>query len=224
MWLYVISNRLGNRRGWPGEVERISEASAAGCQLIQVRERDLPAGRLSQMTREAIEVARPYGAKVLVNDRLDVALASRADGVHLRATSLPVSAVRQMRDQRGLDSFLIGVSTHSLTEAQTAEEGGATFIVAGPVFSPNSKSIEGPPMGLDQFEKICQRVSVPVIALGGIGRETCRDAMAAGAAGIAAIGLFQEARDLSALVGEIFNDPQSHAGSSPPSRQVRLVQ
>lgn len=215
MHLYLISNRLGNPRGWLGEVQKITRASAAGCQLIQIRERDLPARLLCQMTREAIEAARPFGARVLVNDRLDVALASGADGVHLRSTSLPVDAVRRIRDQRGLAPFLIGVSTHNLTEAQLAEEGGATFIVTGPVFSPNSKTIDGPLMGLDRLQKICQRVSLPVFALGGVGRENYREVMAAGAAGIAAIGLFQVTQGLSALVSELLDDQQPVSRFSP---------
>jgi thiamine-phosphate pyrophosphorylase len=218
MWLYLISNRLGNPRGWSGEVEKISAASAAGCQLIQIRERDLAARLLCQMTREVIAVARPSGARVLVNDRLDVALASGADGVHLRTTSLPAGAVREVRDQRGLGSFLIGVSTHSLREAQLAEQSGATFIVSGPVFSPNSKLIDGPPMGLDRFEKICRHVSLPVFALGGIGKENYREVMAAGAAGIAAIGLFQVTPGLSALVSELLGDRPSGSSFPPSSR------
>jgi thiamine-phosphate pyrophosphorylase len=216
MWLYLISNRLGNPRGWPGEVEKITQASAAGCQLIQIRERDLSARLLCQMTKEAIEAVRPFGARVLVNDRLDVALASGADGVHLRTTSIPVDALRQVRDQRGLGSFLIGVSTHSLVEAQLAEQSGATFIVTGPVFSPNSKTIDGPPMGLDRFEEICQRVSLPVFALGGVGKENCREVMAAGAAGVAAIGLFQVTQSVSALVSELLDDPQSQRSRRSP--------
>ena len=216
MWLYLISHRLGNPRGWPGELQKIDEASAAGCQLIQIRERDIPARLLSQMTKEAIEIARPTGARVLVNDRLDVALACGADGVHLRSTSLPVDAVRRVREQRGLTAFLIGVSTHTLAEAQMAEEGGATFIVTGPVFSPNSKSIDGPPMGLERFEKICQRVSLPVFALGGVGKENYREVMAAGAAGIAAIGLFQVTQGLSALVSELLDGQQPESRFPPP--------
>jgi len=215
-WLYLISNRLGNPLGWPGEVAKIAEASAAGGQLIQIRERDIPARILCQMTKEAIEAARPAGARVLVNDRLDVALASGADGVHLRSTSLPVDEVRRVRDQRGLAPFLIGVSTHNLTEAQRAEEGGATFIVTGPVFSPNSKTIEGPLMGLDQLAKICQRVSLPVFALGGVGRENYREVMAAGAVGIAAIGLFQVTQGLSALVSELLDGQQPESRFPPP--------
>ena len=215
MWLYLISNRLGNPRGWLGEVEKITQASAAGCQLIQIRERDLSARLLCQMTKEAIEAIRPFGARVLVNDRLDVALASGADGVHLRTTSIPVDAVRQVRNQRGLGSFLIGVSTHRLAEAQLAEERGANFIVTGPVFSPNSKTIDGPAMGLDRFEEICQRVSLPVFALGGVGKENCREVMAAGAAGVAAIGLFQMTQSVSALVSELLDGLPTRSSSSP---------
>jgi thiamine-phosphate diphosphorylase len=147
--LYLITSRLAFLRS-PEityedlsrlQLEAIDKAARAGCRLIQVREKDMGAKALAAFTRAAVERARPHGARVLVNDRLDVAMAAGADGVHLRASSIPVREVRDMAAKKGLDDFLIGVSTHSAAEARSAEEGGADFIVCGPVFDTPSREI-----------------------------------------------------------------------------------
>jgi thiamine-phosphate pyrophosphorylase len=121
-----------------------------------------------------------------------VALATGADGVHLRVTSLPVAVVRQAvrRD------FLLGVSTHSLDQAQTAEAGGADFIVCGPVYDTPSKRAYGAPLGIEQFAEICRAVKLPVFALGGIELDNFSEPLQRGAAGIAAIRLFTDLNTL----------------------------
>src|SRR5262245_6359351 len=134
--LYLITNRRAFLRNpeithddLPRlQLEAIGKAARAGCQLIQIREKDMSARALAAFTRAAIELARPHGARVLVNDRLDVAMAAGADGVHLRASSIPAREVRAVATKKGLDDFLIGVSTHSVAEAKSAEDGGADFI------------------------------------------------------------------------------------------------
>ena len=112
-WLYLITNRQAFSSSQI-QLEIIAEAAQAGCQLIQIREKDLSAQELFEFTCSVIEVARPHGAKVLVNDRLDVALAANADGVHLRVASLSPESVRALVSN---PDFLISVSTHSLAEA-----------------------------------------------------------------------------------------------------------
>jgi thiamine-phosphate pyrophosphorylase len=202
--LYLITNRQAFRRNpetsdeaaWHEQLAAISEAAQAGCQLIQIRERDLPAQQLSAFVRAAIRAARPHGAWVLVNDRLDVALAAGADGVHLRASSLPVAEARVLLDRLGPPGLLIGASTHSLAEARAAEAGGADFIVCGPVYETPSKLIYGPPLGLDRFAEVCRAVSLPVLAIGGIQLENFHEPLLKGAAGIAAIGLFTDRANL----------------------------
>jgi thiamine-phosphate pyrophosphorylase len=129
---------------------------------------------------------------VLVNDRLDVALAAGADGVHLPALSFPAAEAREAVRRRGLNDFIIGVSTHSLAEAVTAEEGGADFIVSGPVYDTPSKRAYGPPIGIESFAEICRSVNIPVLALGGIDLTNYQEVLRRGAAGIAAIRLFAD--------------------------------
>lgn len=197
--LYLITNRQVFRRNTDTEqeacraqLEAIRLAAQHGVQLIQIREKDLSARALAEFTRQAIAVARPQGAAVLVNDRLDVALATNADGVHLRTTSLPATDVRAITTAKGLNDFLIGVSTHTLAEAKMAEAGDADFIVCGPVYETPSKCEFGPPLGLERFAEICSAVNLPVMALGGINLSNFREPLERGAKGLAAITLFTE--------------------------------
>jgi thiamine-phosphate pyrophosphorylase len=174
------------------QLEAIRSAAQAGCQLIQIREKGLTAKSLGEFTRAAISIAHPPGARVLVNDRLDVALAAGADGVHLRVSSIPAHEVRAVVKKRGLNGFLIGVSTHSIAEAKSAEDGGADFIVCGPVYDTPSKRAYGAPLGLDRFADVCRAVKIPVLALGGITLSNYREPLRRGASGLAAISLFTD--------------------------------
>lgn len=140
---------------------------------------------------------------MLVNDRLDVAIAAEADGVHLRVSSIPVAEARRSVQEKGLKDFLIGVSTHSLEQANAAEIGGADLIVCGPVFDTPSKREFGEPLGLERFAEICRAVKLPVLALGGITLSNFRQSLEAGAAGIAAISLFTDLETLPATIAEL---------------------
>jgi thiamine-phosphate pyrophosphorylase len=213
--LYLITDRLAFLRSaeithddLPRlQLEAIAKAAQAGCQLIQIREKGMSARALVTFTRAALERARPHGARVLVNDRLDVAMAAGADGVHLRASSIPAREVRAATAHRGLDDFLIGVSTHSIAEAGLAEEGGADFIVCGPVYDTPSKKSFGPPLGLERFAEICGAVKIPTLALGGINLSNYREPLRRGAAGVAAIGLFTDVENLEENIRSILNTP-----------------
>ena len=187
------------------QLEAIAKAAQAGCQLIQIREKDMNAKALGAFTRAAVELARPRGARVLVNDRLDVAMSAGADGVHLRASSIPAREVRAAAAQRGLKDFLIGVSTHSIAEARLAEEGGADFIVCGPVYDTPSKREYGAPLGLDAFAEIRSAAQIPVLALGGITLSNYREPLRRGAAGVAAIGLFTDLDNIEQNIRSILN-------------------
>lgn len=193
--IYLITDRqafrpktkaAADRKLWQAQLAALQLAVQAGCQFIQIREKDVAPRELSEFTSAAISLVRPYGTKVLVNDRLDVALATGADGVHLRVNSLPVAEVRRCVAA----DFLIAASTHSEAEAQAAERDGADFIVCGPVYDTPSKRGYGAPLGIEAFTEVCRLVRVPVFALGGINLDNFRAALANGAAGIAAIGLF----------------------------------
>ena len=195
-WVYLITNRQAFSSPQI-QLEMIAEAAQAGCQLIQIREKDLSARELYEFTCAAIVAARPYGAKILVNDRVDVALAAKADGVHLRVDSLTAESVRAVVND---ENFLIGVSTHSLAEAEAAKNNGADFIVCGPVFETASKAQYGEPLGLENFARICAEIDLPVLALGGISIENFTSVLSRGATGIAGIGLFQNREPLASSI------------------------
>jgi thiamine-phosphate pyrophosphorylase len=177
----------------------IQEAVRAGVDLIQIREKDLGARPLIELARATVEWARGTGTRVVVNDRLDVALALGACGVHLGTQSVPAQAVRRWVP----DDFLIGVSCHSLEEALAAESAGADYIVLGPIFATPSKLAYGLPLGLGKLGDVAQRVRIPLLALGGIDVKCVKPCLAAGATGIAGISIFQQSDSLQACVREL---------------------
>ena len=148
---------------------------------------------LAGLVRQAVEDTRANGTRILVNDRLDVALAANAGGIHLGENSVPVEAVAQWRRSSGKKDFLIGASCHSLDGARAAERAGADYIFFGPVFATPSKAAYGPPQGWERLREVCASVKIPVLAIGGVTSENTRACLDAGAAGIAAIRLFQDA-------------------------------
>jgi thiamine-phosphate pyrophosphorylase len=188
-------------------LQKITDAAAAGIDWIQIREKDLSGKECSSLTREAVWRAENCVAgagarvRILVNDRLDVALTTQADGVHLGEKSLPPQEARRLVKSLGrAKNFMIGVSCHSLEAAKAAEQGGANYLFFGPVFATPSKAVYGAPQGLERLAEVCRAVSLPVLAIGGITLENCTACFSAGASGIAAIRLFQDAPDMPAVV------------------------
>jgi thiamine-phosphate pyrophosphorylase len=147
--------------------------------------------------------AVPDSCRVLINDRLDVACAAGASGVHLGEKSIAVRAAKRFVSDRGLKDFLIGASVHSLDAARAAEKDGAEYVIFGPVFATPSKAIHGPPQGLEQLGAVCKGISIPALAIGGITAENACECFARGASGIAAIRVFQEADNLDELVNDL---------------------
>jgi thiamine-phosphate pyrophosphorylase len=188
-------------------VRKIEALLSAGVDWLQIRERDLSAKELAALTRTALLHAATHSerggdaARILVNDRLDVALAERAGGVHLGEHGLPVAEAKRLVERHAsLTNFLVGVSCHSLEAAKSAAAAGAAYLFFGPVFTTPSKAAFGAPQGLERLGEVCHRVSIPVIAIGGITAENAAACVAAGAAGFAAIRLFQDAPDPTATV------------------------
>jgi len=196
-------------------LKQIERAATAGIDWVQVREKDLTARELLELTRRAMAVVstavnsrpRPNApmsvpTRVLVNDRIDVAIAAGAAGVHLGGGSVPVGeVVRWCRAGNAPPDFLVGASCHGLDEIIEAERAGANYIFFGPVYQTPSKISFGTPQGLGRLAEACRRVRVPVLAIGGINEENASACLRAGAAGIAAIRLFQQPPNDAALGG-----------------------
>ncbi len=180
----------------------IRHVAAARVDWIQIREKDLPARELLMLARRGIAAASEDGVRVVINDRLDVAVAAQAAGVHLGEESLPVEAVTRWRQSTGKSraDFFMGVSCHSLAAAVEAARAGADYVFFGPVFATPSKEAYGPPQGLERLGEVTRSVSVPVLAIGGVTLENAAECLRVGAAGVAAIRMFQQAADLAAAV------------------------
>ncbi len=172
-------------------VSRIGRAARAGVDLIQVRERRMPDGALVAFVRHVISELAGTRTRVLVNDRVDIAIAAGAAGVHLRGDSYGAAEARALAGERAL----IGRSVHSTQEAVAAERAGALdYLVFGTVFATASKPVSHQPAGVAALEAVCRAVRLPVLAIGGITAERAREVAGAGAAGVAAIGLFHRER------------------------------
>jgi thiamine-phosphate pyrophosphorylase len=161
----------------------VGECLAAGLPAVQVREKDLGAADLAALCRRLRDLTRDAGARLIVNDRLDVALAVGADGVQRTSTSLDVKDMRAVAGRR----LLIGASVHSMEEAEDAEEKGADWVIFGPVFDTPSKRAYGPAQGLERLATVTRGLKIPVIAIGGITPERVADVRAAGARGVGVI-------------------------------------
>jgi len=188
--LYLITDRkfFDARCSMYLEIETVLEA---GVRAVQLREKDLTTRELLDMARWMRDLTYEYSSKFLINDRVDIALAVGADGVHLGQGSMPASAVKKIAG----DKLIIGVSTHSLAEAVRAEEEGADFITLGPVYKTPSKLKYGKPVGVDTLREVTSRVSLPVFAIGGIKINGVAEVMKAGADGVALISAILSAED-----------------------------
>ena len=180
--LYLITDRHQVPAGQtlPAVIEA---ALQGGVQAVQLREKDLSDAEILPLARELRALTRQYGARLLINDRIDVALAVGADGVHLGGHSQATEVVRRSIGTK----MLIGVSTHSSNEIQTACEQGADFVTFGPVYATPSKAVYGAPQGLQALTEACMKSTLPVFALGGITVARAAAVRAAGAHGIALI-------------------------------------
>ena len=181
-------------------LDLINEAAQAGVDLIQIRERRLDDRALVTLTRRAIEATRGTRSRIVVNDRVDVALAAQASGVHLRADSFAAGRIRTLAPP----GFLIGRSVHDPAEAAAVESGGGCdYLLFGTVFPSTSKSPTDPIAGPGALHEVCATVSIPVLAIGGISIENVSQVAAAGAAGIAAISLFERGDQIAATVSTL---------------------
>lgn len=185
----MITDRRRLGPGWEAAlVERVAAAACAGIDLIQIRERDLDGRLLATLVERCVQAVRSTRARILVNDRADIALTAGAHGVHLRGDSMPAPRVRRIAPA----GFLMGRSVHSAEEAACAwREGGLDYLIFGPVFPTASKPALSP-AGADALAQVVAATPLPVLAVGGMSVARLHEVVRAGAAGIAAIGVFAE--------------------------------
>ena len=169
----------------------MESACAAGLRAVQLREKDLATRELLALADSLRAVTRGHGARLLINDRADVALAAGADGVQRTGASLPVSAYRLAVPE----GFLVGASVHALDEAREAEAAGADFLLFGPVYDTPAKRPFGPPQGLEALQRVAAAAARPVLAIGGVTPARVGEVLAAGAAGVAVMGGISGAAD-----------------------------
>ena len=176
----------------------VEEALKGGVKALQLREKDLEVRELLRMAYVLRELTYRYGAKLFINDRVDVALAVDADGVHLGGSSMPAFAARKAAGE----GMLIGVSAHNVTEAKKAEEEGADFVTFGPVFETPSKMKYGKPLGLGLLREVSAIISIPVFAIGGLKKERVKSTLESGAYGISLISAILGSEDIQSNTEE----------------------
>lgn len=179
--LYLVTDRT--QTGGRDLLRVLEIALDAGVRAVQLREKDLGGRELFLLAEKTKRLCERYGASLFINDRIDVAMGVDAEGVQLGSGSMPVGAARKLLGEEKL----IGVSTHSMAEAEAAEQGGADFILFGPIYFTPSKAAYGEPQGLDPLKDVVEKVSSPVYAIGGITEEKVGDIKATGARGVALI-------------------------------------
>jgi thiamine-phosphate pyrophosphorylase len=190
--LYVITDQA--IAGGLTHEEIAEQAIAGGADVIQLRDKLCGCRELCQIGRAIRTITIKTGTVFIVNDRLDVALACGADGVHLGQDDMRVDAARQIAPP----GFIIGISVGTVDEAVRAEQQGADYIAVSPIFSTDSKKDAGHGRGLDALSEIRRSVSVPVIAIGGINPDNIHEVIGAGADGVAVISAVVGSRNITA--------------------------
>jgi len=197
--LFLVTDRH-QTKGRP-LVPLLQRVLTAAAPAIQLRERDLSARELVTLAREVQAVTASRRSQLLINDRIDVALALEGVGVHLRSNSLPVPIARQVLGTQRL----LGISVHAVEEAVQVESQGADYIVLGPIYETPSKQMFGPPLGIHTLEKACRLVRLPIIGIGGVTAARAREMRRAGAFGVAVITAVLGAADVESATRELFD-------------------
>lgn len=190
--LYVIADAALSRGRSHREV--VEAALAGGATAIQLRDKRLNAARLVQIGQELRALTRRYGAALIVNDRLDIALAVEADGVHLGLNDLPLRQARRLIGP----GRILGATARTPEQAINAEAAGADYIGSGPVYPTRTKNDTGPLLGPEGLARICRSVDIPVVGIGGINHQNARAVLTAGAAGVAVVSAIVAAENISA--------------------------
>ena len=196
--LVVTDRHQTNGRPLVSLLQRVLSAAAPA---IQLRERDLSARELLTLAREVQVLTASRRSQLLINDRIDVALALEGVGVHLRSNSLPVLVARELLGAQRL----LGISVHTVEEGLLAQSQGADYVVLGPIYETPSKQMFGPPLGIHTLEKACRLISIPIIGIGGVTAARAREMRCAGAFGAAVITAILGADDIESATRELLD-------------------
>jgi thiamine-phosphate pyrophosphorylase len=207
--LYAIVGPEGGR----DPVELARDVLDGGARIVQLRWKSGPAGHLLRTAERIRELTRRTGAWLIVNDRLDVALACEADGVHLGQTDLPAPPARRLLGKR-----ILGISTHDVAQAREAEAAGADYVGFGPIFATSTKATSYDARGLERLREVRRAVSLPIVAIGGLDAERGREAIAAGADAAAMISALTAEREVAATVRRLVATLDSALRHAPMSR------
>jgi thiamine-phosphate pyrophosphorylase len=194
--LYLVTDPVLNK-GYP-VLEQVRLALEGGVKLIQLREKELATGKFVDLARKALDMTLKAGAFLIINDRVDVALASGADGVHIGQDDMSFKDARRLLGQ----DKIIGVSVRSAEEARQAEEDGADYIAASGLFTTDTKKDVGEALGKNSLKTIKQATNLPLIAIGGIKIENCADVIKAGADGVAVVTGITMSDNIPAICAE----------------------
>jgi thiamine-phosphate pyrophosphorylase len=174
------------------EEEIVRRAVAAGVTMVQYRDKDTSTKRMIEKTRLMAEICRPAGVALIVNDRLDVAMAGGASGVHLGQDDMTLPDARRIVGE----AYIIGISVTTIEEAKEAEEAGADYLGANGVFPTGTKTDLGEPLGLEGVSRLAAASSLPIVAIGGINNQNAGEVISAGADGVAVVSYIVSAENI----------------------------
>jgi len=187
--LYLVTDRELSRGRTTLEV--VQAAVRGGVTCVQLREKSHPTRELVEDALKIKDFLRVHNIPLIINDRVDVAMAVQADGVHLGQTDMPLETAKAILN----DSMIIGISAESVEDAVKAEKGGADYISVSPVFATPTKTDTSPPLGLEGIKIIRQQVQIPIVGIGGLNKDNCADVIRCGADGIAVVSAIVSADD-----------------------------
>jgi thiamine-phosphate pyrophosphorylase len=191
--LIVITDRkLAGRR----LISVVSDCVKSGVKAIQLREKDLQASELARLAKKIKSSLSKSRTKLIINERLDIALLSNAEGLHSSENGTDIKYLKKYKN------MIFGKSVHSVSQAKVAEKSGYDYILFGPVFRTQAKIKYGPPQGLDKLKKICNAVNIPVFAVGGITPARVKKCLKAGAYGVAAISSVMKSPNVMKILTE----------------------
>ena len=195
--VYLVTDR--ELLGAQDMCQVVADAIAGGVSVVQLREKNLSARDFVYLARDVLEVTRPAGVPLLVNDRVDVALATDADGVHVGQDDIPAGLVRRII---GADKIL-GVTAHDADELNRAVEDGADYVGTNAIYGTPTKTDTRPPIGAEGLQERYANSTVPVIAIGGVNHANAREVILAGADGVAVVRAIMGAEDTRAAAAEL---------------------